>query len=52
MDEVRLWGVLVILLTLAIVFIGAVGLVFFTKDTKRLAFAFDTVKVLLGFLSA
>jgi hypothetical protein len=48
-EDARPWAFLVILIALAVTFIGSIGLIFFAKDAEVLKFAFDTVKTLLGF---
>lgn len=48
-DDVRLYGVVVILMVLGIAFLLCIGIILFSDHARRLTFAIDTVKVLMGF---
>ncbi|HXO68138.1 MAG TPA: hypothetical protein VN838_04170 [Bradyrhizobium sp.] len=48
-DDVRLYGIVLILSTLGVAFILCIGIILFSDHAKRLTFAIDTVKVLMGF---
>lgn len=48
-DDVRLYGIVTILMTLGVAFILCIGIILFSDHARRLTFAIDTVKVLMGF---
>jgi hypothetical protein len=48
-DDVRLYGIILILIVLGIAFLLCIGIILFSDHTRRLTFAIDTVKVLMGF---
>ena len=48
-DDVRLYGVVVILVVLGLAFMLCILMILFSDHARRLTFAIDTVKVLMGF---
>jgi len=48
-EDVRLYGIVLILMTLGTAFVLCIGIILFSNHAKRLTFAIDTVKVLMGF---
>jgi hypothetical protein len=48
-EDVRLYGIIVILVVLGAAFLLCNGIILFSDHARRLTFAIDTVKVLMGF---
>ncbi|MGM5002934.1 hypothetical protein AB8A05_29695 [Tardiphaga sp. 538_B7_N1_4] len=48
-EDVRLYGIIVILVVLGAAFLLCIGIILFSNHARRLTFAIDTTKVLMGF---
>ena len=44
-----MYGIVVILIVLGVAFILCIGIILFSDHARRMTFAIDTVKVLMGF---